>query len=290
MFEVMQPQKTDNIHLKVRDANSALFSMHTDGENALPDTAQLQQQVITLQNLVNTSQEKIRQLVPKSFLLSLPRQQLSGDFCWAEKSGDKTYIGVGDCTGQSIRAAHNAIIACHLLTAALENLPGKHPAEILDEVNAEFYSLFNNENGCGEQSFIRMALIAFNPHHPELEYAAALNPIYLTRQNTLEKLPADRFPVGPRFGGSQRAFTPQHIQLNHGDTVYLFSDGYAAQTGGRHNKKFNATRFRQLLLSIQDHPMPGQKRLLDEELKAWMGPVDEQTDDITVLGLNLYQY
>ncbi|HOU97628.1 MAG TPA: SpoIIE family protein phosphatase [Bacteroidales bacterium] len=68
--------------------------------------------------------------------------------------------------------------------------------------------------------------------------------------------------------------------------LYLFSDGFADQFGGERGKKFMYKQFKELLLSNAAKPMPDQKELLDITINAWIGN-DEQTDDITVLGIKI---
>ena len=43
--------------------------------------------------------------------------------------------------------------------------------------------------------------------------------------------------------------------MRKGDTVYIFSDGFVDQFGGKKGKKFKAKALRELLLSIQEKNM-----------------------------------
>ncbi|PIP54372.1 MAG: hypothetical protein COX07_05715 [Bacteroidetes bacterium CG23_combo_of_CG06-09_8_20_14_all_32_9] len=61
------------------------------------------------------------------------------------------------------------------------------------------------------------------------------------------------------------------IQLHAGNTVYLFSDGYAGQFGGGKNKKFSYKQFKDLLFSVQDKSMEKQKQVLDNTIEKWRG-------------------
>ena len=70
------------------------------------------------------------------------------------------------------------------------------------------------------------------------------------------------------------------------DTLYLFSDGFVDQYGGREGKKFKAQKFKELLLSIQNEPMNRQKELLEEAFEAWRGN-REQIDDVCVVGIRV---
>jgi serine phosphatase RsbU (regulator of sigma subunit) len=78
------------------------------------------------------------------------------------------------------------------------------------------------------------------------------------------------------------------IQMKTGDTIYLFSDGYTDQFGGRYHKKFQSSRLKNLLLNIQGYSMPEQSDRLFEEIEKWREENNEdQTDDILVIGIRI---
>ena len=71
--------------------------------------------------------------------------------------------------------------------------------------------------------------------------------------------------------------------MNEGDTVYLFSDGYADQFGGTHGKKFRYKQFKELLLAINTRTMEEQKEILQKTFTEWKGSL-EQIDDVIIIG------
>jgi serine phosphatase RsbU (regulator of sigma subunit) len=83
-----------------------------------------------------------------------------------------------------------------------------------------------------------------------------------------------------------RPFTNQDTELQEGDVIYMFTDGYPDQFGGEDDRKMSHRRFRELLMSIHKEEMPEQKKMLEEQLDFWMqGSV--QTDDICVIGIRI---
>ncbi|HAN79771.1 MAG TPA: serine/threonine protein phosphatase, partial [Bacteroidales bacterium] len=83
-----------------------------------------------------------------------------------------------------------------------------------------------------------------------------------------------------------KTFFNESINLTKGDTLYLFTDGYADQFGGKDDRKFLIKNFKQLLLSIQDLDLDAQKIVLEKEITDWIGYGD-QVDDILVVGLRV---
>ena len=81
-------------------------------------------------------------------------------------------------------------------------------------------------------------------------------------------------------------FPTQEIQLEKEDQLYLFSDGYADQFGGKHRKKFKYKAFQQLLTGHTDASMKDQKKVLVDTIMKWQGK-NEQIDDMVVVGIKI---
>lgn len=96
------------------------------------------------------------------------------------------------------------------------------------------------------------------PYINLIEYAGAFNPLYHFRNGELTEYKADRMPIGI-YHVEKEAFTNHEITIMPGDTIYLFSDGYADQFGGPAQTKFKSTNLKKLLTEIVDQPMDKQK-------------------------------
>ncbi len=118
-----------------------------------------------------------------------------------------------------------------------------------------------------------------------LTYAAANNPLWMVRDKKLIEHKADKMPVG-RYNEEDKDFTLQTIQLQKGDTIYTFTDGYADQFGGSKGKKIMYRQFKDTLLSIHHLPMPEQHNVLEKTINNWKGKL-EQVDDILVIGVRI---
>ena len=84
----------------------------------------------------------------------------------------------------------------------------------------------------------------------------------------------------------KKKFKNHTFQLQKGDSVYVFSDGYADQFGGPNGKKFMANHFRDLLMQVHNEPIEKQKEILNKTIEEWRGPLD-QVDDILVIGVKI---
>ena len=118
----------------------------------------------------------------------------------------------------------------------------------------------------------------------KLQYAGAHNPLWIVRNCQILETKANKQPIG-KFD-KLLPYTTHSFDLEKGDAIYIFSDGYVDQFGGEKGKKFKAKAFRSLLLSIQDKPMEEQKVFLDKAFEDWRGSL-EQIDDVCVIGVRV---
>jgi serine phosphatase RsbU (regulator of sigma subunit) len=131
-----------------------------------------------------------------------------------------------------------------------------------------------------------ISLCALNYKTGKMQWAGANNPLWIIRSGAaeVEEIRADRQPIGSHL--RENPFNNHELQLNSGDSIYLFSDGYPDQFGGEKGKKYKADNFKRFLLSIQDKDMEIQRTLLSEEFNRWKAGF-EQVDDVCVMGVRV---
>ena len=68
--------------------------------------------------------------------------------------------------------------------------------------------------------------------------------------------------------------------------IYIFSDGYTDQVGGKLQKRYTISRFKKLLTQISSLHVSIQKQMLVKSLEEWKS-TNQQTDDITIIGFKV---
>jgi len=225
-------------------------------------------------------------ILPENFIYFRPRDIVSGDFYWMDRTDDYTIVAVADCTGHGVPGA----IVSMLGISALNKITGKMKIpkadEILNELRQEIIRMLNPVGSSRvRQDGMDIALVVIPTEGREIEYAGAYNSLYVVRDGQLIEKKADRMPVGI-YVKMDQPFTANRFDYFPGDTIYMFSDGYADQFGGDDNSKFKSKNFKELLLSINDHSMEEQARILDQSFQKWKG-IHSQMDDILVIGFKL---
>lgn len=226
-------------------------------------------------------------LLPQSFVFYKPKDILSGDFYWIERKNNLVFVAAADCTGHGVPGALISIVNYNLLNKAVLEKDLNDPADVLNYVNNQLtIALHQSYQESSVKDGMDISLCVINTLNNEMKYAGANNPVYIIQQNILTQLSADKFPVGSFVDEKITSFSTQTIQLNKGDLVYLFSDGFADQFGGKDGKKFKYKQFKETLLNIHEMEMADQQKILIERFMAWKGNL-EQIDDVMVIGVKI---
>ncbi len=239
-----------------------------------------------LQDSILPPDSKLNDLLKDCFVLFKPKDIVSGDFYWLEQSSGKVFFAAVDCTGHGVPGAFMSLVGSNGLDHAVKDHQKSSPAEILDDLNVSASETFNKDaTDKSVSDGMDIALCSISPDRTKLEYSGANNPLYLVRDGRIIKYKADKFAIGS-FKDGEKKYTNNVLELQKGDVIYIFSDGYADQFGGEKGKKFLYSNFRDLLIEIHQKPTSQQKEILNQRIEEWKGNY-EQVDDILVFGVKV---
>jgi PAS domain S-box-containing protein len=239
-----------------------------------------------IQEAVIPPEEFVMSLLPDSFILFLPKDIVSGDFYWVTKVDKKILFTAADCTGHGVPGAFMSMLGISFLNEIINKLEYDKisPGIILTKLREEVKSHLRQTGKDGEaKDGMDIAFCMYDEDKNQLHYSGAHNPLLLMRNNELIQYKADEMPIGIYYGEKDE-FTNNIIDIQKDDLIYLFSDGYPDQFGGKHKRKYMIKRFRDKLVEIHHEPLQMQKQILLDELKNWMGPF-AQLDDILVMAV-----
>lgn len=263
-----------------------------------------------IQKSILLPENEIKKLLPQSFIYYQPRDIVSGDFYWfAEveeapllgepvekntellKTSDSKVIIIAavDCTGHGVPGAFMSLVGNSLLNEIINEKHIIQPASILKILHSGVLkALHQKEDDSLSQDGMEMSLCSINLEKKCIEFAGAMNPIYIVKDNSVSIIKPDAHAIGGKSIGARKntevEFTKQVIPIEKNMSVYMFTDGFADQFGGPENKKFNTAQFKNLLLEIQSMDMGMQKLAIEQSIKKWRGDL-KQTDDMLVIGL-----
>ena len=157
------------------------------------------------------------------------------------------------------------------------------PNEILDKTREIVMETFEKSDEDVNDG-MDIALCSINTESKKLNFSGANNGLYIVRKGEVTQIKPDKQPIGNYKDA--KPFTNHEYDLEKGDVIYAFSDGYPDQFGGPKGKKFMYKPFRSLLLDIHQKPMDDQHTILLQAFEDWRGNL-EQIDDVCVIGVRI---
>ncbi|MBK6835158.1 MAG: SpoIIE family protein phosphatase [Bacteroidetes bacterium] len=234
-----------------------------------------------IQNTLLAHKEFVDQYIPNNFIYFNPKDIVSGDFYWATKKENYFYLAICDSTGHGVPGAFMSLLSIGFLSEAINEKHIIEPNKVFDYVRMR---LIDSVSKDGQKDGFDGILLQLNLVTKEIKYAAANNaPIQISNGNIIE-LEKDKMPVG--HGERKEDFKLFNITANKGDTLYLYTDGYADQFGGSKGKKYKYKQLNELLANNSNKALTEQAELLSETFNSWKGNL-EQVDDVCVVGIRI---
>jgi serine phosphatase RsbU (regulator of sigma subunit)/ligand-binding sensor domain-containing protein/DNA-binding CsgD family transcriptional regulator len=259
-----------------------------------------------LQEAILPSPRLVKEWLTESFIFYKPKDIVAGDFYWMESvaptgKNEKQLIlfAAADCTGHGVPGAMVSVVCANALNRSVKEFGLTDPGKILDKVSELVVEAFEKSEDEIKDG-MDIALCALDMSSKTLYYSGANNALYrITKRIKGEEIPlktsvtethklieykATKRPIGSHFDDTK--FATQEIKLEPGDSIYLFSDGFADQFGGAKGKKLKYKPFRELLLENHEKPMETQKTILSTAFDSWKGTM-EQIDDVCIIGVKV---
>jgi PAS domain S-box-containing protein len=237
-----------------------------------------------IQDALLPSESILKNAFKDYFILFKPKDIVSGDFYLFEELGDYCIVVLADCTGHGVPGAFMSMMGSNFLTNIIMDkgiTSTKKALAILDE---KVKGALESENHSSRDG-MDIVFMAYNRKTNQLDFSGGNNSIFILRKGELIKCKGDRFSIGSD-GLDNKVFTEESIQLQSGDTVYTFTDGYKDQFGGPKGKKFMQKRLLDIIISNGDKSLKDQKQLLELSLTEWMKG-HNQVDDISVMAFKV---
>lgn len=239
-----------------------------------------------IQRGILPSEGFMKQLLPESFVFYRPRDIVSGDFYWMDRKDGKILFAAVDCTGHGVPGALISIIGRNLLDQAVNEKGFTVPAQILNFLQIGMMLAFDQSENEQSELYDGMdiSLCSVDLNNMTLEFAGANNPLYLVREGELIIQKGDKMGISAQKNSGY--FQNFEMDLEKGDMIYLFSDGYPDQFGGSRNKKLTYRRMGEIFVEIAEMDSDHQLSEIEQKFDEWIGS-NQQTDDICVIGAKI---
>ena len=159
------------------------------------------------------------------------------------------------------------------------------PALLLDHLHTAVVGALNQTVNDSNEG-MDIVMCCYDEQTNTIHYAGANRPLWLLRKGEILSWQADKMPIGGIQIQSRPPFTSHSINLQQGDRVYMFTDGYADQFGGDFGKKLMTKNLKDKLISTAGADMKEQGQILHDYFHQWKGN-QEQVDDVLMMGLEI---
>jgi tetratricopeptide (TPR) repeat protein/serine phosphatase RsbU (regulator of sigma subunit) len=260
--------------------------------------------------------KEIKENIPESFVLYLPKDIVAGDFYWMKKvqfenlkmkefenekavqqpnsNSNTAYstnslilIAACDSTGHGVPGAMVSVVCSKAMDKAVKEFELSQPSLILDKVADIVIEDFgkNNDENDEIKDGMDVSILSINHAKKEIMWSGANNSlIIIAPDGKLSEIKPDKQPIGKT--DARQLFTNHTFQYEKGTCIYLYTDGFADQFGGPNGKKFQRAQLKELLTNSCKYPIQEQYHRLLDTFLAWKGD-EEQVDDVCVIGIRI---
>ena len=228
----------------------------------------------------------LKKNVPDHFVLYKPKDIVSGDFYWAAESDSKFWLCVGDCTGHGVPGAFMSLLNISILRELIVEQKVSRPDFLLNKQRDQIIKALNPD-GAEEKAKDGMdcSIALFDFANNKIEFSCSNNPVWIMRAGVLHEFKPDKQPVGIHEG-EMKPFSLHSWEIQKGDCVYMFTDGFADQFGGPRGKKYKYAQLKDKIVSLSGKTIAEHGHQLDASFTEWKGEL-VQVDDVLIVGIQL---
>jgi len=240
-----------------------------------------------IQSSILPDVKRLKEHFRDAFVMLYPRDIVSGDFYWFDKTDDDTFILVcADSTGHGVPGAFMSMIGSTLLQDIVSRQRISKPSEILTMLDKQIFTILNQnlEEGVSNDG-MDIVVCEFTLKNRHVRFSSAMRPVLLVMGGETYYIKGNRASVGGETV-QEKYFDDQEYYLNEGDIIYMFSDGLPDQFGGTDGKKMKVARLKNLIGDISGLPVKEQEEALEKFYREWKGNY-EQVDDILFMGIQV---
>ena len=164
-----------------------------------------------------------------------------------------------------------SVVCSNALNRTVKEFHITEPGKILDKVRELVLETFEkSENNV--QDGMDISLCCINIKTNEVQWSGAYNSLWYIHSGEIHEIQANKQPIGKI--DKPIPFNTHNLNLQKGDTLYLFTDGYADQFGGPKEKKFKYKQMEELLVTNAAKSMEEQKSILENTFNEWKGNLE----------------
>jgi len=228
-------------------------------------------------------------ILGRNFLLSLPKEKLSGDLFWAQKDNNDTIFLVADCMLHGIPGAILSMVGISMIKEITAPPASHSPDEFLKKLHQRIKEL---SAGFDQHKFllnnIGIGYCVLDRSHMKIAFSGKQINLYISRnENGVRRITICKgTPARDEYPFQIEEFNMVKQDVMPGDFLYIFSDGLTNLFNLSGAQSTDTIPLNLLLEYVGNYPFEQHEALILEKINGWKG-TSAQNDDITILGLEV---
>lgn len=246
-----------------------------------------------IQNALLPKEDVITKHFEDAFVIWEPKDVVGGDIFFFEelRSHNELLLFVIDCTGHGVPGAFVTALVKAVEEQVISLIKNEdfeiNPAKILAFFNRKLKHLLKQES---EDSISNAGfdggVLYYNKKKKVVRFAGAETPLFLIQNQEIKIIKGNRHSIGYKKSNANYEFTDHTIDVDQETLLYLTTDGFLDQNGGKKGFPFGKKQFKQLLSDHYQKNFSEQKKIYMAAIKKYQGS-EEKNDDMTFVGLKI---
>ena len=275
---------TDGLEMSVQERTREL----TRANHALQESQDLILESLAYARRIQASilpgADVLARIVPEHLVIYSPRDVVGGDFYFVRQFADRFVAAVIDCMGHGVPGAFMSMTVHAVLSHILDAVCSDDPARIISELDSNLRDTLHRDTSERRlDSGLDIGLCVCSPAEGTAVFAGAGLPLFVGGGRGAIEVKGGHRRVGYRRPGTGEPWVNRPVLLGPSSTLYLVTDGFLDQAGGRQGFGFGRQRFLELIDGLAGRPLREQEAACRQALGAWQG-AQPQRDDITMVG------
>ena len=245
-----------------------------------------------IQQAILPPEETFKKAFKDYFIIWEPKDVLGGDIYFLDEIRDGEYLlMLIDCTGHGVHGALMTMLVKAIQIQIIYELSHSDKeistSKMLSKFNKSIKAILKQyDKYSSSNAGFDGAVIYYDKKKNIIKFSSANLPMFFLKENNVEVIRGDRRSVGDVFTPVDYKFKEYEMKLENELKLYLTTDGFLDQIGGKKELPFGKERFKKLILKYNNLEFKIQKEIFLEELKKYQND-QPRIDDIAVIGIKI---
>ncbi len=270
------------IHNALQSENKSMFLSNFRTTN---DT----KYALTTQNTLMAKDSDMNALFKDYFSFYKPKNIVGGNIYFFDKINDDEHILM--CFDSAVYNLSGVLagvliksVQYHLIDDLKQLQSPISPSKILSNFNKKIKAILNQDNKKSKSNTgFNGGVVYINKKTKNISYSGAYVDLMYIEYKKICLIPANKNSIGYKNCDADYKYEEYTIETSDNFKIYLSTDGFFNQLGGKKNYRFGKKRFKEMIEENHNKSFKEQKEIYIQTLADYQGD-SEQVDDISFIG------